>query len=166
MPLPSGSTLLALRSWFWLPHRDMENMSIPGIHCGNGDPTLAVRCTQGKLPETWGQLQHRVPQAVWSPLLRPSAPGCGLAGLNLSFSTENIRLPPASSQLPGESFSHQRGPKSLLGVGWRGLIHVHTLSPVRWGTCPPKRPKVCMHVPLELCNGEAPLSVPHFPGSL
>lgn len=165
LPLPLGSTLLALRSWFWLPHRDMENMSIPGIHCGNGDPTLAVRCNRGKLPEAWGQLQHRVPQAVWSPLLRPSAPGCGLPGLNLSLSTENVRLPPASPQLPGESFSHQRGPKSLFRsrlerfhsraylvpserghLPPQGAQSLHACAPgvVRWGGPPLCAPLPCL----------------------
>lgn len=54
-PLPPGLILLALGSWFWIPHRDVENMNIPGIHNGNRAPTLAVKYTQGKPLEAQGQ---------------------------------------------------------------------------------------------------------------
>lgn len=73
--LPSGSTLLALGSWFWLLHRDVENMNIPGIHYGNRVLTLALHAPrEEKLPEAWGQLhQQRRPQDL-DPFPQPPLP--------------------------------------------------------------------------------------------
>lgn len=40
LPLPSGSPLLDLGSWFWLPHGDVENMNFPGIQLWEQSPNL------------------------------------------------------------------------------------------------------------------------------
>lgn len=97
--------------------------------------------------------------------LRQSGPLSSGPPLLAVLSTENVRLPPASPQRPGESFSHRRGPKSLFRSQ---LERPHSRAypvPSERGILPPKGPKVCMQASLELCNGEAPLPVPHFPAS-
>lgn len=57
-------------------------MNIPGIHSGNRAPTLAVKRTQGKLPEAQGQLHpHKVPGAAGQLSSAPSRSGLACPGV-------------------------------------------------------------------------------------